>query len=158
MDRLPELLLRPEQPKRGYRLRCRFAIEAHPKPEWLDKVKFKVAEDFVKDMEKQGWEYDPNKVEPALRGFRLTGPYTFTPITGLPSKTEQFRFSARRDLDKVLRGDRMRLQDLSRYVADVPVLEENEKWEYELSAVFIREQILIEVPDNLAEERSSYAH
>lgn len=138
-----ELLLRPDLGKKPYRLKCRFTIEANHKPEFLERVKFQVAEAFVIDMKKQGWEYDPNRIPPNQRGFKLTGPYPATPVTGLPTKAEQFRFSAKRDMARVMAGDPMRLPPTS-WAKSVPILGETDKWEYELSAVFIRETILVE--------------
>lgn len=149
---LPELLLHKDLGKRAYRLKCRFKIDPNPKPDWLERTKFQAAELWVQDMEKQGWEYDPNKLEKSLRGFTMKGPFVSTPVTGAPSRLEQFRFNAKRDLPKILSGDPMRVPDLSRYVATMPSLGESPQWEYELSAIFIRKTLLVEVPD-LKEER-----
>ena len=138
-----ELLLRPDLGKKAYRLKCRFTIEANHKPEYLEKVKYKVAEEFINDIKKQGWEYDPNRLPPSERGFKLTGPYPATPMTGLPTKAEQFRFNAKRDMPRIAAGDKMRLPELN-YAQSVPLLGETDKWEYELSAVFIHATILVE--------------
>ena len=145
--RLPELLIRPDLGKRAYRLKCRFAMPAYPLPTWVENEKYKTAERFVSDMAKQGWEYDPGRLAPSERGFKLTGPYPKTPILVLPSSVERQRIDAHRDLAKVRAGDRMRDKG-SDYVSTVPMIEESEYWEYEISAVFIRNTILVETPDS----------
>ena len=144
---LPELLLRPDLGKRAYRLRCRFTVGAGISPDKLETAKMKTAELFVQDMRKQGWEYDPNRLEARLRGFTLKGPFSTTPITGAPSRLERVRFDAKRDLSRVLAGDNMRLPDID-YAITVPLLDESDTWEYEISAIFIRNTILTEVPDS----------
>lgn len=132
------------------RLKCRFTVEAGTTSDRLDKYKYKVAEAFVSDLEKQGWKYEPNRLPASERGFKLTGPFPATPVKGLPSRAEQFRFNAQRDMARVLAGDKLRATDLS-YVSNVPLLGETDKWEYELSAVFIHEEILVETQRPIGE-------
>ena len=146
-----DILLRTDLPKKAYRLRCRFTIEAYPKQEWLDRAKLKAAEMFVEDMIKQGWQYDPNKIHPNSRGFKLTGPYTATPITGLPKLNTIKRITNKEALARVSAGDPMR-DTGEDWAVTLPGLFESNSWEYELSAVFIRTTILVETP-SLHEEQ-----
>lgn len=147
-----ELLLRPEVEKKPYRLKCRFSIDAYPRPEWVEKYKLQVAEQFVNDMERQGWEYDPNVLPVSERGFRLRGPFTTTPLTGLPSHVDRVRMSAAAMLPGVRAGNPYRDSGHD-YAATVDPIDSTERWEYEISAVFIRPQIFTEIPDP-HEERS----
>lgn len=143
--RLPELLIRPDLGKRAYRLKCRFAMPAYPLPTWVESEKYKMAERFVSDMAKQGWEYDPNRLAPSERGFRLRGPYATTPVSDI--KAIGRSIVARRDLPRVLAGDPLR-DTGEDFASIVPLLDETDKWEYEISAVFIRNTILVETPDS----------
>lgn len=137
------LLLRPSREKRPYRLRCRFKIEPHPGQDRLDREKVKVAEQFVTDMRKQGWEHDGRV------GFEMKGPLPMViPTTIRPRHTP----TAREMLPGVMRGQRF-LDDGSTGVSLVPSLRASEWWEYEISGVFIREQILTELPDAHEVER-----
>ena len=143
---LPEVLIKPDLGKKAYRLKCRFTLPAYPMPDWIEKAKWKAAEMFVADMAKQGWEYDPNRLSLNVRGFRITGPYSKTPIMVLPTSIERQRLVAHRDLFRVRAGDRMRDKG-SDYAKVLPMIEESDQWEYEISAVFIRNVILVETPD-----------
>lgn len=138
-----ELLLPKEKSKRAMRIKCRFQIDAGHSERMLEKMKYKVAEAFVEDVEKQGWKYDPNKLPPTERGFRMTGPYPATIVRGAPSKAERFHFNAERDTAAVRAGERF-LPKAMNYVSMVPDITETDRWEYELSAVFIHDEILVE--------------
>lgn len=142
----PTLILKPDVPKKAYRLKCRFTVESGVQVEQLDRIKVKVAEQFVEDLGKQGWIYDPNKLHPAERGFRLSGPFSKVTPLGLPSKSEIRRFSAKDALAGIQTGNKFRSKEFN-YVSTVLGLDETDKWEYELSAVFIRPRILTEIPD-----------
>ena len=138
------LLFRPDLGKKAYRLKCRFVIEAFPTQDWLDKKKIETAERFVSDMKKQGWEYDPNKIVPSERGFKLRGPFQATPVMVLPKAPRII--PNHEALARVKAGDLMR-DTGEDYAVTVPILSESAQWEYEISAVFIRSTILVETPD-----------
>ena len=141
----PTLLLRSDLGKKPYRLRCRFSVDAFPRASWLEKAKHAAAEAFVQDMAKQGFEYLDQ------HGVTMTGPFSATPITGLPSRRERGRFNARQALPAVLAGNPLRPPERS-YAVSVPLLDESEKWEYELAAVFIHKTLFVETPDKHEEE------
>src|SRR5437762_10228218 len=107
-----DLLLRPELTKKAYRMKCRFTTPVMALTEEnlykLKAMKDKVAEEFIRDMELQGWEWDNNIIEPSQRGFTLKGPFSYVPITGAPTKAEQQRFNARQSQQRVMAGERFR--------------------------------------------------
>ena len=149
---MPELLLRPDLGKRAYKLHCRFRMDAYPSESWLDKAKYAAAEQFVKDMAKQGWQY----VE--KHGFKMTGPYvSVSPVT-LPrrSQQKQWHIPSRDMLAALQAGYRFRANG-GNYVQEVPSLTATEKWEFDLAGVFVHKTILIEVPD-IHEEREVLKH
>jgi len=131
---MPEILLRPDLGKRAYRLRCRFTVDAYPTREWLDKAKVAAAEAFVKDMGKQGWQYQDKY------GFRLSGPFPAISPVALLSKAKQNRWHLNARYPVTLRQ-----QAQDNYVANVPALNATDKWEFELAGVFVRPTILTEV-------------
>ena len=136
------LIVRPTLDRKAYRLRCRFKIEPYPPPFRLDREKVKVAEQFVRDMHKQGWEH----VE--RFGFTMTGPFPMVePVTIRPRRTP----TAREMLPRVARGERF-LDDGDTGVSFVSSLGASEYWEYAIAAVFSREQILTERADAHEEE------
>ena len=96
-----------------------------------------MAELFVRDMAKQGWVYDNRW------GFRMTGPYpTIEPVTIHVPR----RLSAREMLPYVAQG--VRFLDQGGTVAGLmPRLGTSESWEYELAGVFVRDTVLVELPD-----------
>ena len=142
---LPEVLIRPDLGYKAYRLRCRFIMDAYPLSDWVTKTKFKVAEMFVADMAKQGWEYDPNKLPVHERGFKLAGPFPQTPdITNIKVPR---RYSGKQALLMVAAGNRLHDEGQD-YAVTLPTIDISEKWEYELSAVFIHKTILTEIPDS----------
>ena len=144
---MPELLLRPDLGKKAYRLRCRFTVEAYTLPDRIDKYKFKMAEKWVADMYKQGWDYDPNVLPLDDRGFKLRGPFSATPITGLPKLKDIRPMTNREALARVMAGDKLR-DTGEDWAVTLPEIDKTDKWEYELSAVFVRNTILTEVPDS----------
>src|SRR3990167_1538400 len=136
------LLVRHTREKTPYRLRARFKIEPYPSPFRLDREKVKVAEQFVRDMHKQGWEYVES------HGFKMTGPFPMVePVTIRPRRT----LTAREMLPRVARGERF-LDDGDTGVSFVSSLGASEYWEYAIAAVFSREQILTERADAHEEE------
>ena len=138
-----QTIIRPSRDNKPYRLRCRFKIEPYPRMERLDREKVNVAERFVKDMHQQGWEND------GRFGFKMTGPFpTVSPVTVRMPRIP----TAKEMLPYVLNGARFldKGEDTAQLV--VPLME-SESWEYELSGVFIRQQMMSEVPDLHEEER-----
>lgn len=133
--------------KKAYRLRCRFAMPAYPLPSWLEKAKVKVAEDFVEDMRKQGFEYVPSY------GVTMTGPFPVVETVNLPKRSQQARWHmpAQEALQRIQAGQRIRAGG-EPYVKAVPSLAMSEKWEYELAAVFAHDTILTESPDAAEEQ------
>ena len=134
----------PTRDKRGYRLRCRFKSDPYPMESRLDREKVVIAEKFVADMHKQGWEHD------GRYGFKLTGPFPMipAPITIRPRRMR----TAREMLSGVMQGQRFR-DEGENYAQPMPKLVFSEYWEYEISAIFVREEILTEYPDPHEEER-----
>lgn len=128
--------------KKPYRLRCRFRIEPSPPRFRLDREKVRVAERFVADMHKQGWEHD------GRFGFEMRGPLPMVvPVTIRPRRVP----TAREMAFAVARGERFR--DMGQDTATlVPSILASEWWEYEIAGVFVRTQIMTELPDRHEEE------
>ena len=137
------LLIRPGREKKPYKLRCRFRIEPHPSQDRLDREKVKIAERFIVDMKKQGWENHSGF------GFQMTGPFPMVIPTTLHPRHMP---TAKEMLAGVQKGQRF-LDNGESGVSLVPSLMASEFWEYEVAGVFIREQILTEVPDLHEESR-----
>lgn len=145
---MPAILVRPDLGKRAYRLKCRFTLPANPKPSWVEKAKYATAQWFIQDMAKEGWEYV------GKFSFTLKGPFPHIDVAlSLPkrSKQEQWHFNARQPrLTRVGKG--------IPGVANVPLLDGGADWDYELSAVFIRPAIVIEMPDKVLSNDREVAH
>ncbi len=141
-------LIRPDLGRRAYRLKCRFVIEAYPTAGRLATVKVEAAERFVEDMAKQGYEYmDKHGVtEPRLIG-------AVTPITGAPTRAQRERFDAAAALPNVMAGDRLRLQHEMDYAVTIPLLNQVDAWQYEITAVFVHKTLLVETPDDHEERK-----
>lgn len=135
------VIIRPEMKLKPYWFHCRFSLPAYPKQEWLDKAADECGRQFIADMNRQGFTYQ-DRFGIVIRQM----PSPAVPITGAPSILERERFNARRDLDRILSGDRMRALPDPGYVASVPLLSEAEFWEYDLAAVFVHEELLVETP------------
>jgi len=132
-----QTIIKPDLGKKPYRLKCRFAIDAYPHPDWLTKEAKKIAEQFVRDMKAQGWEHVPEYQ------FKIDGPFPkVTPMT-----VKQVRQpTAREMLPYILQG--ATFPDKGGTMAqDLLPLDQQEYWEFELSAVFFRETLLVEYPD-----------
>ena len=131
-----EILLRPDLGKKAYRMRCRFTIDSYPKDEWLEKVKYEVARRFVEDMAKQGYDYIDKF------GFKLSGPLDHVAVSHfIPpyNRQEKWHYAARDGMPMRVSGDS--------YASDLPSLAEAEKWDFELSAVFVSRTLVVEVED-----------
>lgn len=139
------LLLRPTLDRKAYRLRCRFKIEPYPPPYRLDREKVKVAEQFVRDMHKQGWE------NVGSYGFEMRGPFPMVTPTALSIRRMP---TAREMLPRVARGERFLDDGLTPGVMTMPILAESDWWEFEIAGTFAREQIMTERPDAHEEELS----
>ena len=139
---MTELITQPEASKRPCRLRCRFKVDAAPSHPhlrriWLralEKMKYRMAERFIKDMARQGWEYLDK------HGIRMTGPYTaVTPVDLRHYKRRHF------NAQTPVFGRNGSGPELA--VVTLPPLAEADHWEYELAAVFLHKRLLVEVPD-----------
>ena len=135
---MPGLLLRSDLGKRPYRLRCRFKIGDHPRLEQVQKASAKAAEQFVKDMHVQGWEFVPKY------GFDMRGPFPALKVIPLPKAPPQL--TARQMAPLVAAGHKFRAAPLEG-VQSVPLLGETDGWEYELRGVFTHKTILTELED-----------
>jgi hypothetical protein len=146
-----EILIREARDRRAYRLRCRFVLPANPRPEWVEKEKYRIAERFIADMRKQGWEHLPR------HGFQLSGPFPPTPEPGLPRSGGSQWHAPSRDLLSAVADGRppraRRGEGLMDGIHAVPVMGETDGWEYELAGVFTHPEILTEVPDRHEERR-----
>ena len=128
------VIVPPARPPKAYRLRCRFKIDPSPTERRLDIEKVRVAEQFVADMHKQGWTHDTRY------DFRLRGPFTpVEPSTIHPHRTP----TAREMLVGVRQGATYRDDRPSGVSLALPIGEAG-YWEYEISAVFTRPEIILE--------------
>lgn len=144
---MPEVLIRKDHGKRAYRLRCRFKVGAYPLPSWLEKAKYAAADQFVKDMRTQGYEYMDKF------GFKLLGPFVPLVVTNLPSRHMQANWQVpSREMLPMLKAGRRFLAPPDPYAMTNPSLEESEGWEYELAGVFVHKAILMETPDSHEEK------
>lgn len=137
-----QTVIRPSLDRKPYRLKARFKIEPSPRLGRLEREKVRVAEMFVNDMSKQGWAYVPHY------GFTMKGPFAYVaPITLHTPRP----LSARDMMFGVRDGRRFR-DDGGSMASVMPSLIGTEWWEYELSGVFSRPQIMTEMPDLNEEE------
>ena len=133
----PQLQLKPSRDRKAYRLHCRFKIEPYPREERLDREKVRLAEIFVADMHKRGWEY----VE--RFGFKMTGPF---PMVQPVSIHVPSLLSAKQMLSGVANGQRFRDEGHD-YASLVPSLDMTEYWDFDLEGVFHRPQLMVEYAD-----------
>ena len=139
------LLMRPTRDRKAYRLKCRFKIEPRPSQSRLEVEKVRIAERFVRDMRK----YNPPWINLPDHGFKMRGPFPMiVPMDiRVPRKpTASQMFAQVRDGARFLDNGRD-------YAKAMPKLEMSEYWEFEISAVFVREEVLVEQPDKHEEER-----
>lgn len=137
-----QTITKPSLDYKPYRLRCRFKIESYPLRQRLAREKVNVAEQFVDDMHKQGWEFIDSF------GMSMKGPF---PMVQAITIRSQPVLSARTMLHSVNQG--LRFLDRGRdAVRNVPSLDTEEWWEYELLGVFQRPAVLMECPDSHEEE------
>ena len=149
MNGYANLLLRASRDKKPYRLKCRLKIEPCPSPvrdydghlRWrsrLEREKVQTAERFVSDLKAQGWGHLPSSE------IRMRGPFPMV----VPKPIHVVRaLSAKEMLPHVAQGARF-LDRGTDGVSLVPNIDASEWWEFEISAVFLREEILTEVPDS----------
>lgn len=131
------LIVRPGLEKQGYRLKCRWKTDPHPTVRRFDREKVRIAEQFVLDMHKQGWEHD-NRFP-----FKVKGPFPMVePVTIHPRRTP----TAKEMLPYVANGARF-LDTGDGAAKPALTLGLSEYWEYEIAGVFVRTQILTEQPD-----------
>ena len=150
-----QLLLRPTRDRKAYRLKCRFKIEPSPSPvrdsmghaRWmsrLEREKVRIADWFVRDLRVEGWESLPS------HGFKMRGPFPMV----VPTTIRVVRPPSAREMrDAVMQGARF-LDKGVNYAKSVPKLNASEWWEFEISGVFTREQIMTEIPDAHEEEHN----
>ena len=139
------LLLPVDHGKKPYRMHARFASAAYPREEWLVKARNACAEAFIRDMAKQGWHYvDRPGPEFALQ---LTGPFTKMPPPSLApiGQQERWHFNARTD-DPL--ASRLRIPHETPGVHTLAPRTETDEWEWDISAVFVHDTILMELPDD----------
>jgi hypothetical protein len=138
------LILKQVRDNRPYRLKCRFKIDPHPGRARLNDEKVRVAEMFVRDMRKQGWEHDARYDD-----FTMKGPFPMVTTTTLHSRRSP---TAREMAPSVASGARF-LDNAGSGVLEVPPLALSEYWEYEIAGIFVRPQIMTEYPDPHEEDR-----
>ena len=136
-------IISPTRDRKAYRLKCRFKIYPHPLPSSLGIEKVRVAEMFVSDMRKQGWENLP------AHGFRMYGPFPYVaPVTIHPVKA----MTAREMLPLIRQGATIRDRGHDAAIR-MPSLKASEWWEYEIAGVFSRPEILTEYADPHEEKK-----
>ena len=138
-----QLLVRPDLGRKAYRLKCRFTVNAFPDPELLAKEKFRVAEMFVTDMAKQGFDYLDK------HGFRMSGPYPQIRTITLPKRhlQKQWHTPSRELLPGLSQGRIPHKVDDPGYVTTLGQMHETDAWDFELSGVFVHKTILVETAD-----------
>lgn len=140
---MPELLLKPDLGKKGYRLRCLFTTGPNPSKDYWDKARVTAAERFIQDMKRQGWEFV------SRYGFQVTGPKAYIEVGEAPPAPK--RFSAKEMLHQAMRGEPIR--DTYRSpIQSVPALTLADVWEWELAGVFQRDTLLMEYPSPTEEK------
>lgn len=149
---MTELLLRPDHGKQAYRLRCRFSVGAYLDERSLEKAKYAAAGEFVKDMAKRGFHYLDK------HGFEMTGPHSPVEAMTLPKRRqqEQWHIASAEMMAAAQAGVRFGPVG-GGYARAVTPVAESEKWEYELSGVFIHNTLRVEYPDE-HEEREVLRH
>ena len=149
------LILRPSRDKKPYRLKCRLKIEPAPSPvrdslghgRWrarLEREKVRIAELFVTVLRTQGWENLP------AHGFKMRGPFPMV----VPTSIKVPRVPSAREMEAAVRQGARFLDEGRDYASAVPKLHMSEYWEFEISGVFVRDEILTEVPDPHEERRN----
>jgi len=135
------LLLRPELDHQRYRLTCRITIDAPLRgiktERWREYARREVKrahEQFVRDMERQGWRYIPGVPQ-------VAGPFSHIDPRGIPNKP---------NIPKRRRGEPSQplrdKTDWNYYTEDVRPVSQHEQWDYEFTESFTR-RMLVEVPD-----------
>ena len=145
---------RPDLGKKPYRLKCRFQIPAYSGERLLERAKYAAAEAFIADMAVKGWQYigESSRLAPDARGFRMTFMGAHVEIMSSVKRPKRPPSSAKMQA-AVMQGATFRApDDEGASVRTVPHFAEAEFWDYELAGVFLRDTLLMEVPD-LHEER-----
>lgn len=127
----------PDLGKKAYRLHCRFTVGAYPSYRVLEKAKYRAAELFVRDMAKQGFQYvDRHGMTMVFRGASVQ-----VMNLGKPKRPP----SSRQMLPHVMQGAKFR-SEWEPPIQNALLPSETESWDYELSAVFVHDTILMDVP------------
>lgn len=138
----PSILIKPSQDRQPHYLAARFKIDPYPSRARIEVEKVRLAERFVEDMRKQGWDY-------AGQGFKLTGPFPYVePITIHMPKA----LTAKQMAPMIANG--AKFQDDGGTIAPMmPKLMESECWEFQIAGVFSRSDLFTETPDSHEERR-----
>lgn len=135
---------RPDLGKKAYRLHARFEIGAHPSGRQLEKAMHYWMDRFIEDMAKRGYEYvSKYPIEATFKGAYIA------PVA-LPKPPRVL--SAREMLPQIRQGAKFRAEEVPG-VQTVPHFNQTAVWSYDLSAVFIHDAILMDVPDLHEEKR-----
>jgi hypothetical protein len=142
---MTEVLIRRDLGTRPYRLRCRFTIDAHPSKRSLEKAGYASAKMFIRDMKLQGFEYMDRY------GFEMTGPYPAIATITVPKRSRQkWHLPSKELMAAVAAGYRPSNPGNGNGVQTVPLINETDRWDFELSAVFLHDTILTELPEKEA--------
>ena len=144
---------RPDLGKKPYRLKCRFDVGAYPSERVLEQAKYAAMEQWIADMAVRGFEYigASSRLPDQERGVRMAFKGAHLEIRGIPKPKRPP--SSREMQAAVMQGARFRAEDDFSSVRTVPHYTETERWDYELSAVFLSDTILAEIPDLHEEKR-----
>lgn len=135
---------RPDAGKRAYRLHCRFEVGAHPSERQLEKAMHYWMDRFVEDMAKRGYQYlSKYPIEATFKGAYVA-PVALPKPKRLPSAREMQR--------DVMQGAKFRAEPVTG-MQTVPHYLQAAIWQYDLSAVFLHDTILMDVPDLHEEKR-----
>ena len=118
----PNVIIRPEREYKVYRLRAAFDLAPFPSEKQLRLMKLKAGYLFMRDMQKQGWEY-------MGRGLGLSG----------PRPMPEMKFAATRRVQNQHKP--------SDFFFDLPpmdALNTMPVWRYFLTGLFVRREIHIE--------------
>ena len=141
--------------KRPYRLKCRFQVPAGSGPGLLERAKYAAAEQFVADMAVRGYVYigGSSRLPADQRGFRMA--FKGAHVEVMTSIPKPKRLPSAREMQAaVMQGATFREDEKERStVKNVPHSSQSEFWDYELSAVFLHDTMLFDVPDSHEELR-----
>lgn len=134
---------RPDLGKTPYRLKCRFRVGAYPSERVLTEAKFRSFDLFVDAMAKQGFDYigESSRLPEDERGVRMVFKGAHVAIMNMHRPKR--RLTSKEMLPQVMQGARF-LPEEETHAAAVPHYTEVEFWDFELSAIFLRDTMLME--------------